>query len=430
MSKNQLLYGVTINSIQIMQSKAEKRLNPYNYYLSTEAKKRLMWMYVVYCECEGNITKASSKIGISREWLSKLKTKFEKSGNNPRSLEPGSRAPNNTSNRRRISKEAEKTILAIRNEYGWGEIKIVKVLNRDYQIATSKNTVNRYLHKHGQIDPELSRRSKKSWQAKIERERQKEVSLKAKYRPPNKIKDYCPGALVEKDMKLVPKAFKSANSKGKGHLKENFYCQHTFIDSFTRIRALELAIEPDSQEAKQSYDLASQRLPFKIAAMNTDGGGENGKDFSQQLQRHEIFHFHSRAGTPTDNPRVERSHLTDEKEFYQRGNICETFEKQKEALEKWEHIYNYVRPHQALGQLTPMEFHKLWKKNPEMAYRITEKYQSYLKKQKIRLVNSRKIKRKEQIEKLMQFIDAKLNQKVELKPYKLELIKCELCSWG
>lgn len=38
----------------------------------------------------------------------------------------------------------------------------------------------------------------------------------------------------------------------------------------------------------------------------------------------------------------------------------------------------------------------------------------------------------EQIEKLMKYIDAKLDQKktkkIDLKPYKLELIKCKLCS--
>jgi len=430
MSKNILLYGVTLNSMQTMRSQAQNRLNPYNCYLSKEAQKRLAWMYLVYYECDHNVTLAANKIGVSREWLSKLKSKFEKSGKDPRSLEPESKAPHHTSNRERIPKETEIKILETRDKYGWGEMKLAKILDRDYQIKTSKNTVNRYLHKHGKIDPELSRRSKKAWQDKIEREIQREVSLQTRYRPPTKIKDYLPGALVEKDMKLVPRIVKSTNFDGKYHLKENFYYQHTFIDSFTRIRALELTTEPDSLQAKQSYNLAGQRLPFEIAAMNTDSGGENGKDFSSQLRQDEIFHFHSRTGTPTDNPRVERSHLTDENEFYSRGNIYQTFEEQKAAIKRWEYIYNYVRPHQALGQLTPMEFYQLWKVNPTKAYEMAEKYQAYLKRQRIRLANSRKIKRKEQIEKLMQFIDAKLNQKVELKPYKLELIKCELCSWG
>ena len=125
---------------------------------------------------------------------------------------------------------------------------------------------------------------------------------------------------------------------------------------------------------------------------------------------------------------MERSHLTDKKEFYQRGNIYKTFEEQKEVLKKWEYISNYIRPHQALGYLTPMEFYDLWKKNPEKAYEISEKWQSYLKRQRQRLANSRRLKRREQIEKLMKFIDAKLNKKVDLKVYKLDLVRCELCQ--
>lgn len=176
-----------------------------------------------------------------------------------------------------------------------------------------------------------------------------------------------------------------------------------------------------------------QKLPFAIGSINTDSGAENGKNFKKELAQDEVVHFYSRQGTPTDNPRVERSHLTDEKEFYSRGNSFLSYEEQKAALKKWEYIYNNVRPHHALGMLTPMEFYRLWKTNPKKAYEIKNKYQAYLVKQRKRLACARRIKRKEQIENLMQFIDAKLNQnsrrKVDLKPYKLELIKCELCSW-
>lgn len=134
-----------------------------------------------------------------------------------------------------------------------------------------------------------------------------------------------------------------------------------------------------------------------------------------------------------DNPRVERSHLTDDQECWKRGNGYQPYKRQKTALQKWEYTYNYVRPHQALGHLTPMGFYQLWKENPAEAYAIKDKYQAYLAKQRQRLANARRIKTKEQIEKLMQFIDAKLNRdqslKVDLNFYKLGLIKCELCSW-
>ena len=74
MIKNNLLYRIKINSIQLMQTKAERKLNPLRYYLSDSAKKRLRWMYIIYYECDNNISQAANKIGISREWLSKIKS--------------------------------------------------------------------------------------------------------------------------------------------------------------------------------------------------------------------------------------------------------------------------------------------------------------------------------------------------------------------
>ena len=414
-----------------MQIKAENLLNPFRYHLSTEAKKRLRWMYVIYYECGNNVTLAANKVGLSREWLSKLKSKFESSGKNPRSLEPKSKAPHHTDKRERISKGIEAKIIEVRDKYGWGERKIVRVLDRDYDIKTSKNTVNRYLHKHQRINPKISERNEKAWrEKKIREELEAKPSLKAKYRPPAKIKDYAPGALVEKDMKLVPKMGKFSPPMDKYHLKDYFNFQHTFEDSFTRIRHLDLTKEPSSEAAKAVWQEAKNKFPFAVATTNTDNGGENAKEFAKELKKDEIVQFYSRTGTPTDNPRVERSHLTDEQEFYQRGNFHQAFEDQRETLKGWDYIYNNVRPHQALGQLTPMEFYQLWKRNPNQAYQIVAKYQAYLKRQSQRLANSRRMKKKEQIEKLMQFIDAKLNQKADLNAYKLELVRCELCSWG
>lgn len=417
-----------------MQSQAEKRLNPFNYYLSDEAKKRLRWMYLLYYEYDGNVAKTANKIGLSRQWLSTIKSNFERSDKNPRSLEPESKAPHNTSNRKRISKEAQEKILEIRDTYGWGKKPISVVLKRDHYLEASPSTVNRYLLKNLKIEPRISKRNQKAWAEKKLRESLKDnsnLAIKVRYRPPRQIKDYQPGALLEKDLKLAPtKGKMPIKSDGKYHLQDYFNYQHTLLDSFTRIRVTELTERSDSKNAAEAYQNMKSRLPFEIAALNTDSGGENGKDFEEGLIGDEVIQFRSRTGTPTDNPRVERSHLTDEREFYGRGNSFKPFIEQQVALRKWEYVYNWIRPHQALGYFTPMEFYQLWKKDPKKAYQIKDEYQAYLAKQRNRLVTSRRIKNKEQIEKLMQFIDAKLTQKVELKPYKLELIKCQLCSWA
>ena len=249
------------------------------------------------------------------------------------------------------------------------------------------------------MDVKISRRIKTAHQNKIEQ--------KQKCRPPKEIKDYKPGALVEKDMKFIVKRGKFINP-GEYRAKENFWYQHTVIDSFTRIRTIGLAEDSESKTAVAVQEECKKRFPFLIACANTDNGSENEKEFDNYLNNSKIIHFYSRSGTPTDNPRVERSHLTDEVEFYKHGNIYRTFEKQKQKIAEWEHIYNHIRPHQALGSLTPMEFYALWKNNPEGAYKIAEKWTNYLKKQNKRLANSRKMKNREKIAKLMDQIDKKL----------------------
>lgn len=386
-------------SIDIMQNQAENEFNPQEYPLSGEARKRLKWMYIIHFECGKKMAKAAKKIGVSRQWLSKLHGSWNRSGQDPRSLEPESRAPNNTDNRKSISEKIKKKIIEVRKEYHWGKDKLATVLNRDHDIQVGASTINRYLSKHGLLDIKISNRIKMAYKNKMEQ--------KQKCRPPKEIKDYKPGALVEKDMKFIIKMGAFTNPE-KYKAKENFWNQHTVIDSFTRIRTIGLAENGNSETAVAVQTECEQRFPFPIACANTDNGAENEKDFDSYLEKNKIVHFYSRSGTPTDNPRVERSHLTDEVEFYRHGNICKTFEKQKQKIADWEYRYNHVRPHQALGNLTPMEFYALWKANPNQAYKIAEKWKKYLKKQTKRLANSRKMNNREKIAKLMEQIDKKL----------------------
>src|SRR5574343_1642188 len=105
---NNLLYMITI---------AEKKLNTFNYHLTFEAKRRLRWLYMLYHEENGNVTTTANRIGISRPWLSHLRSIFEKNGKDPRKLEPKSRAPHNTNDRKRISRDAEEKILQIIKDY-------------------------------------------------------------------------------------------------------------------------------------------------------------------------------------------------------------------------------------------------------------------------------------------------------------------------
>ena len=420
------LEDIKRRSLERMRNIAEKELNPNHYQLSSEAKKRLRWLYTLYYEQNGNVTQSARKLGISRQWLSEMNAVFEKNKKDPRSLEPESKAPKNTRNRKRIPKEVEDKILKVRaqSKNVWGKKKIAVVLLRDHRIKVNPNTVNKYLHKHEKIDPKISKKNEQAWKAKKDREKP-EAELFVRYRPPKAIKDLAPGALVEKDMKYVAKP--SSNDIPLTR-SESFWYQHTETDSFTRIRALELVEDSTAVNSALAHQKSKEKLPFVTACQNTDNGTENMKEFRDLLKKDTVFHFYSNAGTPTDNPRVERSHLTDEIEFYKRGGFKKTFAEQKEATAEWEHFYNFVRPHQALGYLTPMAFYELWKTDKEKAFAIVRTYQGYLAKQRRRLAGARRVKKTEQVQKLMEFIDVKLNQKVGLKRAKESLVNCQLCS--
>jgi hypothetical protein len=62
--KKDLLRQVKQNNLLRMITRAEKELNKFNYQLSFEAKKRLRWLYILYHEQDGNVTKTAQKIGI------------------------------------------------------------------------------------------------------------------------------------------------------------------------------------------------------------------------------------------------------------------------------------------------------------------------------------------------------------------------------
>ncbi len=417
---------VKTNSTNIMQTLAETKLNPCHYHLSEDAKKRLRWLYLLYYDQRGNVSSSARKAGISRPWMSHLKQVFEHNNKDPRCLEPKSRAPGRTDKRKRISEETEGLIIKIRDDSlnSWGKEKIAWIMERNYKIKVNHNTVNKYLHKHKRISPKISLKNIRAFKDKKIRD-DENILLKVKFRPPSKLKDYAPGALVEKDMKYLVKP----KAEHYGKHKENYLYQFTEKDSFTRIRALEVSDRQDTETTIALHKEAIKRFPFRVACINTDNGFENNNDFSKELKRENIFHFYSNRSTPTDNPRVERSHLTDDNEFYLKGNLFNDLQQQKEATRKWEDTYNFKRPHQALGYLTPMEFYALWKKNPTEALAITEKWQTYLKKQRLRLASARKIKKKEQIHTLMKFIDAKLtHKKDEVENAKIQLIDCKLCS--
>ena len=66
--------------------------------------------------------------------------------------------------------------------------------------------------------------------------------------------------------------------------------------------------------------------------------------------------FESAHGSPKLNGRVERANRTYREAFYNCSEATPTVAGFPADLLNWEHTYNHIRPHQALGHLPPAQF--------------------------------------------------------------------------
>lgn len=64
--------------------------------------------------------------------------------------------------------------------------------------------------------------------------------------------------------------------------------------------------------------------------------------------------------SPRLNGCVERANRTHREEFYELEEIELSLVEHNKQLQRWEHTYNYVRPHQGIDYLTPNEYYRDW----------------------------------------------------------------------
>jgi len=117
-----------------------------------------------------------------------------------------------------------------------------------------------------------------------------------------------------------------------------------------------------SNTAAAFLEYMEKKFPFPIRAIQIDGGSEFKKDFERTCQKEGIRLFVIPPRSPKLQGYVERSNRTHREEFYEVEDIEHLLEGHNRQLEAWNKTYNYIRPHQALGYLTPNEFFQNWLK--------------------------------------------------------------------
>jgi transposase InsO family protein len=129
--------------------------------------------------------------------------------------------------------------------------------------------------------------------------------------------------------------------------------QFTARDVVSRWDVLQAHTRATAFTATQFLDTLQHRMPFPIRAVQVDGGSEFAAEFEQACQQRELHLFVLPPRSPKLNGAVERANRTHSEEFYPVTPCSLEMKKLNRELRRWEKIYNPVRPHQALGYLTP-----------------------------------------------------------------------------
>jgi len=225
-------------------------------------------------------------------------------------------------------------IVQLRKQYpAWSKYKLRALLVRE-GILVSVSTVGRVLKRRGLIDKKVSKKRRKA-------------ALRPKARFPRGLRISEAGDMIQMDTRHI------RLPSGK-----RFY-QFTAIDVLGKRKVMRVYPSESSRNGAMFLKECLRGFPFLIKAVQTDNGSTFLKEFDELCQKKGILHYFIYPRTPKQNTYVEISQGADKREFYQQGNVCSILPVMQRKIKEWEDIWNNVRPHEALGQLTPSEY--LWK---------------------------------------------------------------------
>jgi transposase InsO family protein len=97
-----------------------------------------------------------------------------------------------------------------------------------------------------------------------------------------------------------------------------------------------------------------EKFPFRIHTIRTDRGHEFQAQFHRHVEDKGMRHVYIKPRSPQLNGKVERSHRTDQEEFYQLLTYTDDVDL-NEKFAEWERSYNLDRPPGAFKGKTPYE---------------------------------------------------------------------------
>ena len=277
-----------------------------------------------------NISQLCRRFGISRKTGYKWLKRYREGGES--ALADRSRRPHHSP--RRSPEATEADVIAVRRKHpAWGGRKIKAYLERNgHSSLPSPSTITQILYRNQHIDPQEG----------------------AKHRPFQRFEKAQPNQLWQMDF------------KGYFALEAGGYCHPlTVLDDHSRfllaLRACPnetyLTVEEQLREVFRCYGLPE--------CMLVDNGSPWGDDadspytiLTAWLMRLEVRVSHGRPYHPQTQGKDERLHRTLQAELLCQVSLA-TLAACQWHFDQWRDVYNYERPHEALGMQPPSSRYQL-----------------------------------------------------------------------
>lgn len=297
--------------------------------LTPDAKKRLAWFD--YYRQSKNVAKTCRHFGISRKTFYAWHKRFD-----PQALTTleGKTSIPHVKRHREITSEQESRIIALRKRHlRYGKEKIAYLYSTLYHEHLSAWKVQKVIEKYA-----IYYRPAK----KAQTQRKRRSALKKK-RIIELRKKQVSGFLIALDTIVIYW----------GGLKRYIF---TGIDTVSKIAFAHMYETKSSYNGADFLTRLTLLLDGKIENVGHDNGSEFQKYFSQGCQQLGITQYFSRPKTPKDNAVCERFNQTLKHEFLQMGNFDPDPARFNRSLTEWLVEYNFMRPHQTLGYIPPINF--------------------------------------------------------------------------
>jgi transposase InsO family protein len=298
--------------------------------LSKPAKSRLEWMF--WHDGNGqNALLTSRRFGVAPKTFWKWRKRYLEHG--PRGLTELSRRPLKRKERATTPLQTERIVALKRANIRYGKAKITALYEAEYNERVSQWKVQKVIEARKlYYHPAKNARTQAKRRKAQKKKRISELRLKKRR-----------GFLFRID--TVVRYW---------HGTKRFIL--TAVDSASRLAFTRMYTTHSSRVAADFLRRLHALVDGRIENVQTDNGSEFHGEFEKACGNLGIAHYWSRVRTPKDNGQNERFNRTLSEEFIQMGNAVVDPAEFNRRLTEWLVEYNFRRPHQALGYLSPINF--------------------------------------------------------------------------